>query len=280
MAAACPYSLAEAEQKNRGFTSRKPAAYMAGAEINGIESFEFYSEFCAWLDSGASDHMSDKRELFTEYHAFDRPLEIDIAEEGRCVAAIGRGTLTVATVVDGKENHVRFTNVLHVPKLGATLISLGVLEDKGFSFAPGNRGINIFQKGKKVLRANRCGTMYRITFKMLEDQENKTSKAAYKVSQTETAYLGLWHKRLGHINAKQVVATLELQAVLGVSLKQKEMSQCEPCVMIKSTKSPLPGLVKSVAKVCGYSLELLDEYSNHLTAISDRNFLTEIVGLT
>lgn len=52
------------------------------------------------LDSGASDHMSNRRNWFITYEAFDSPTAVCIGDGG-CIRAYGKGCINV-TMFDGK----------------------------------------------------------------------------------------------------------------------------------------------------------------------------------
>ena len=69
------------------------------------------------MDSGASSHMTPKREYFSKYQVFSTPEKVALGD-GRVVEAVGVGTvwLTMLFKVSNSKNTVMH-DVLHVQKL-------------------------------------------------------------------------------------------------------------------------------------------------------------------
>ena len=85
-----------------------------------------------WLvDSGASSHMTPKREYFSEYKVFSTPEKVALGD-GRVVEAVGVGTvrLTMLFKVSNSKNAVMY-DVLHVPKLSCNLFSVRAAAKRG-----------------------------------------------------------------------------------------------------------------------------------------------------
>ncbi len=91
------------------------------ASADGIdERLIFYD----WLaDSGATSHITHKRDAFTTY---ERIPEVPIAGVGGMKArAVGRGTVNVQSECDGTIYILELQDVLHVPENRNNLLSLG-----------------------------------------------------------------------------------------------------------------------------------------------------------
>jgi len=56
-----------------------------------------------FLDSGATDHMFNRRDCYTTYEAFDSPTSVRIGD-GRFIEAYGKGSINVC-------HHVRRTEL-------------------------------------------------------------------------------------------------------------------------------------------------------------------------
>ena len=82
--------------------------------------------FIAHPDSGASNHMTHRRELFDSalFETFKKPIPISLGDDSE-IFATGKGTLHFVFNVNGKRNEGRFDNVLYVPELKVTLLSVG-----------------------------------------------------------------------------------------------------------------------------------------------------------
>ena len=85
-----------------------------------------------WVtDSGASAHMTYRREWFTEYRPKSDRSTVSLGDDGEC-SVIGVGTILVERLVDRKWHEMKMENVLQVPKVKNNLLSVGVRAVKGF----------------------------------------------------------------------------------------------------------------------------------------------------
>jgi len=96
---------------------------------------------CVWyLDSGASFHMSGDKNLFSTLEEKDLQMRIEMGNDGKyCVSDEG-------TIVFQREHGAPLTlsAVKYVPSLKKNLVSVAMLEDKGYDV--------VFSKGKVFLR--------------------------------------------------------------------------------------------------------------------------------
>jgi len=106
---------------------------------------------CVWyLDSGASFHMTDDKNLFSTLEEKDLKMCIEMGADGKyCV--LGEGTDSF------QREHgapLTLTDVKYVPRLKKNLVSVVTLEDKGYDV--------VFSKGKAFLRHIAMGQTMRI----------------------------------------------------------------------------------------------------------------------
>eukprot|EP00253_Pinus_taeda_P030511 PITA_30511 len=94
-----------------------------------------------FLDSGASFHMIGDRYLFSDLDEKDLGVHIEMGDDGR-YSATGIGTISFERE-SGKPFILK--EVMHVPGLKKNLISVAMLEDKGYDV--------VFSKGKAFLRS-------------------------------------------------------------------------------------------------------------------------------
>ena len=85
------------------------------------------------MDSGASDTMLVSRDTFTEYkptapHTGDSAKAVDGSFE-----IIGEGNIIQQYQVNGKEQKITYTHVLHAPALNANLVLVGALDRAGLT---------------------------------------------------------------------------------------------------------------------------------------------------
>ena len=96
---------------------------------------------CGWfLDNGASFHITSDKSLFSTLEDKDLKIIIEMGDDGKN-HVLGEGK-----VVFQREHGARitFTNVKYVPRMKKNLVSITMLEDKGYDV--------VFSKGKVFLR--------------------------------------------------------------------------------------------------------------------------------
>ena len=81
------------------------------------------------VDSGATNHMTDDRSIFTSFRSVNGP-SITTAGMG-ALQATGRGDISI---VAANRVQVTIKDVMYVPDLGHNLLSLAQLEDRGISY--------------------------------------------------------------------------------------------------------------------------------------------------
>eukprot|EP00253_Pinus_taeda_P014171 PITA_14171 len=148
---------------------------------------------CVWyLDSGASFHMTDDKSLFSTLEEKDLQMRIEMGDDGKyCVSGEG-------TIVFQREHGapLTLTNVKFVPGLKKNLVSIAMLEDKGYDV--------VFSKGRAFPRHIATGQTKRIGIRVknlykleVDDYAALSSKPELVQSQD----IGeLWHRRLGHLH--------------------------------------------------------------------------------
>ena len=92
-----------------------------------------------FLDSGASFHMTRDKDLFTDLDEKDLGVHIEMGDDGR-YSVTGIGTISFEREF-GKPFILK--DVMHVLGLKKNLISMEMLEDKGYDV--------VFSKGKDFL---------------------------------------------------------------------------------------------------------------------------------
>ena len=103
-----------------------------------------------YLDSGASFHMTGDKELFIELEDKDLQMHIEMGDDGR-YSATGIGTITFERE---SGNPFLLKNFMHVPGLKKNLVSVAMLEDKGYDV--------VFSEGKSFLRHKKMGQTKKI----------------------------------------------------------------------------------------------------------------------
>ena len=92
-----------------------------------------------YLDSGASFHMTGDKELFSDLEEKDLQMHVEMGNDGR-YSVIGIGTITFERE---SGNPLFLKDVMHVLGLKKNLVSVAMLEDKGYDV--------VFSEGKAFL---------------------------------------------------------------------------------------------------------------------------------
>lgn len=243
--------------------SKKNALHAYGFAVAGKSAEEEWV-----LDSGASTHMSNRREWFKDYKMIDR-VPVTCAN-GDCVYGEGKG------MVDCKSLRLTVSDVMYVPKLETNLMSVSSIVKKHHVVVFSNKGCEIFKKGECEVRGEAVvrGIEERGVYKL----KNCLQNAA--LTSTISDELSLWHKRMAHLGMRNL--NLLKKIADGVSFPDScTKLECPTCLMGKQTKQPFKkscatratevlGLIHS--DVCGPMRE--GSISGH------RYFLTFIDDLT
>jgi hypothetical protein len=166
-----------------------------------------------WIvDSGATDHMSPHRHLFSTLVLEEGWVNIANGEKVRC---LGHGNIGVTFQDKHGDRNFTLTKVLYVPALDANLFSIPKISKKGMTSKMDKRGITISSKeGKTLVVGPLLGRTY-----MLESKSRiPTGRSARGTTNWE-----VWHKRLGHLNEQ------DMRKIIPVEGKTKPRRKCETC---------------------------------------------------
>ena len=136
--------------------------------------------------------MTGDKDLFTDLDEKDLGVHIKMGDDGR-YSAIGIGTISF-----DRESGKPFVlkEVMHVPGLKKNLISVAMLEDKGYDV--------VFNKGKAFLRSRAIGETRRIGVRVKNLYQLQVDGCAVMAGKAEGVVIQdegeLWHRRLGHLH--------------------------------------------------------------------------------
>ncbi|CAJ2658330.1 unnamed protein product [Trifolium pratense] len=153
------------------------------------DSINLVSHDSTWIiDSGASYHVTPRRDFFSSYTIGDFGT-VKMGNEGVC-KIVGMGDVWVETSIGCK---LQLKNVRHVPDIRLNLISVKVLDIEGYHTYFGGGGICKITKGSLVVANEQSPTsLYRMPVKLCKEEVNAV----------EDVSTDLWHTRLGHLSQK------------------------------------------------------------------------------
>jgi hypothetical protein len=109
------------------------------------------------LDSGATRHMCGELSYFSDLCDIPPNSWPINGIGGKILHAIGVGTIKITSFVNGISVEGELKNVLYVPDLGVTLISIGSLSINGYSVSFCNENASIQRGNTTVMTASRSG---------------------------------------------------------------------------------------------------------------------------
>lgn len=239
------------------------------------EAKEFKSLFW-WMDSGASDHMSYKKEWFVEYERFSEPFPVRIGN-GKTILAHGKGCINILSMVNGKWCEKHLEDVLYVPDIHVNLFSAITALDRGLRLEADSRICKFLRGNEIVGMASRERGLFRMMFKVI------SNSTVANVATKQVTSLKTWHERFGHQNIFHVKQYLK-NAGINFSDHDRGDFFCEGCIKGKHHRMPFinsqnrAGNVGQLvhSDVCGpmheisfggskYFVLFKDDYSNYRT---------------
>ena len=162
------------------------------------------------IDSGASDHMTNRRGWLSDYQEFKTPKSIKMAN-GDEIFAYGKGDIEVVFVVYDEETEVTTCNVLFVPDLIQNLLSVKAIAKSGIDFSITNNGNKcLFKKNNNVIgTGSDSEDLYKVDMDVLKPKNrNLINKVGSNCISNGLYTLQLWHERFCHQNNRHVKSFL------------------------------------------------------------------------
>jgi transposase InsO family protein len=218
-------------------TQRKNPCATGLASVALTSSVTIESKHGDWiLDSGASDHMCNQRELFLTYESFDTPRMVCVGDGG-CIEAQGQGHFNMLMFDGHRWNKNYLVDVLHVPKLKYNLFSVGTALDKGFKMQSTRTTCELTKNENTVAVGVRRGKLFSMKFKVIYPGEMKSANKESQANVASTGMIRDWHERLVHQNLQHVK---EILGRFHIRVKSEEDMFCEACAMGKMHRLPFP----------------------------------------
>ena len=210
-----------------------------------LEAFATYPPSCsAIIDCGATRHFTPSRSDLINFVAIE-PKDIKAAN-GVTLQATGRGDLRIVFPMGGNDQPTRITlkDVYYSPDFAFTLISVGMIDRKGFS-------VNM-EDGICTIRTPKpeCRTIGRIP---LTSGLYRVSIATSGPSGSDLALavsgkmsINELHRKMGHINHDDLRRMVKEETITGIDLDTSSKAElCPGCIEGKAPRRPFPKLSTS-----------------------------------
>lgn len=142
-----------------------------------------------------SNVTNDEKD-FTEIHTLEKPVTICIAKTGQTMSATKFGTITV---ISDKNCEIEMKDVLFVRELRRKLLSVRKIDRAGYSVVFGDNKVEIRDRNGNCLASGTVSDeLYKFEFRV-----KKVAETACLVESSDS--LNMWHKRLSHLNHRDVL---------------------------------------------------------------------------
>src|ERR1700733_13405567 len=222
------------EKSRRDEKSERPKFAMMATVMGPAVPKRQSGPYIWFTDSGASDHFSPHRDLFTTFHTLEEPIYTETAEGTAMGTGMGRITITVLGK-DDTETDLELNDVIYAPNMSSNLFSLAAAYDKGFEtrITPGY-GLRIFHNDTIVAKSVRvAGGLFRLKTPI----DSAFALAAQVTEPARELDIDIWHRRMGHLGEDNVRKLARM--VEGMVIKSRtEVGVCEACLEGKQHRQP------------------------------------------
>ena len=205
-----------------------------GHPPNGAHHDEWF------IDSGATKHMTNDKNILSNYHQYEQPSQIYLGDDSD-ILAYGEGQLRMPTSHhDGSDQQgfLALRKVLFVPKLSKNLLSVSAMTQMGAEVTFDKEKCMV-SKDEKTITIGHCinGKLYKLT--------TTPSEFAYFSAVSTQQTVQLWHERYGHLNMNDIrkIANSE-EIVYGMKINNSDVKKkddgCEPCALGKMHRLSFP----------------------------------------
>ena len=183
-------------------------------------------------DSGSTRHISPYKDQFVSLTSI--PPKTFLTANKQSFNAIATGDLIINVPNGCDVTKLRLTEVLYSPAVGYTLVSIGRLDQLGYSVTFGDGTCTIRSPGDDVIGCipkTHTG-LYRVIHTGACDGVNAAIK---------TVTVMELHQRMGHISpiVARHLAENGLVSGLKFDLSKDEPTFCEACIYAKATRKPI-----------------------------------------
>ncbi|KAJ3644147.1 hypothetical protein Zmor_026819 [Zophobas morio] len=195
-----------------------------------------------WVaDSGASKHMTFRRDIITNYREFSaserKPITVGNNET---IYAEGEGDVMITSYVNGQALEQGMSEVWYVPEIGKNLFSISAASNHGVNALFSKHTLQLFSRGKVVA----TGQLAKNGLFEMNIRARATAEAM--IASASAQNVRVWHERLGHVAFKVVREMAKSDAITGMKVVDSKDSAdnedtfCEDCVYGKHVRQPFP----------------------------------------
>ncbi|GAB0098710.1 uncharacterized protein DMENIID0001_144840 [Sergentomyia squamirostris] len=227
-----------------GFNSAENVSQPEGNVVQKGMMIAVYSDVCSadssqdwWIDNGATQHVTNSPNFFSEYKVLSSP-QVLLTAGNQSLTALGIGVIKVSSTVGvgGKILETTLNNVLYVPGISRNLFSVLAAQDRNPNsiFKSTATKCSLVINGRVFLNGIResNGFLFKALLKPIVPERSAYVNAV----ETGEGLLQMYHERMGHQNKAHVKKVLETE--MGIKGTKGEDLVCEPCIYGKMHRKP------------------------------------------
>ena len=181
------------------------------------------------LDSGCTSHLCGKSLLFNSMTSASGNLKL--ASNKYTATIEGKGKVTMFK----EKEKFNLNDTLFIPDLTTNLLSVSKITEKGNKVIFEKEKAFIMENdGTVILTAKKSNDLYYLEF----DESNETAK--YTRTTGNDSKIMQWHRKLGHINEKDLVRMAKEELMYGLDVGEGKLDNCETCIKGKLSRLPFP----------------------------------------
>ena len=192
------------------------------------------------LDTGCTYHMCPHKEWFFNFEALEGGV-VFMGNDNSC-KTLGIGSIQLKN--DDGSTRV-LTEVRYVPELKKNLISLGVLESKGYGVIIRDGVLKVVSGALVTMKGTRKNNLYYYNGCTVTG-----STAAALEKDVDSDSIRLWHMRLGHAGEKALSSLVNQGLLKGA--KTCKLDFCEYCVLGKQTRVKFGTAIHNTKDILDY----------------------------
>ena len=148
------------------------------------------------------------------------------------IKAIGKGKMTVTT---SEDKRVAFQDMLYIPDLAHTLLSVSSMNDNGIdvTFKASGKVLLSEDNGTVIAEGYRKDNLYCLSLKNHLDSSDMQATACMSTTNNNVSNMySLWHKRMGHLSSKGLAKLSNVVDGIGEGelSTNSTPSICEVCI--------------------------------------------------
>ena len=210
------------------------------------------SRMYEWLaDSGSTNHISNRRELFSSYEPTPEATVLGIG--GKITPVAGRGTINLIAQYGPQKRTLHLENVNHIPSTKYNIFALGRWDNNGRKYiASGGELVLYNSQNVPVLKGSKIASnIYK--FRLASNDANNDTKPIYVFSCNEAKQSWeIWHRRFGHVGYKGLRKLYNERLVDGFSVDTKTPTpDCIPCTEAKHSVKPFTAKTPRITRQKG-----------------------------